>query len=155
MIRIVEAKQRHVPRMIEIWREFIDFHVDRDPIYARRDDAHHFFEKYLKGFMESEESQVLVALDGRQVVGYSMARVAHHSPVFQPKAYGDIAEIAVKGEYRRQSIGEALLTQMKKFFTHQGINRIETRVSTKNEVACLFWKKYGFQRYLDDLYLEI
>ena len=104
MVRIEEAKQRHVPEMVEIWREFIDFHVERDPIYARNDDAHHFFEKYLKGFMESEESQVLVALDGNQVVGYSIARVAHHSPVFQPKLYGDITEIGVKKEYRSQSI---------------------------------------------------
>ena len=155
MVRIVEAKQKHVPETVEIWREFIDFHVEKDPIYDRSDDAHHFFERYLKGFMESEESQVLVALDHKQVVGYSIARVAHHSPVFQSRTYGDIAEIAVKKEYRRQSIGEALLTQIKKWFTHQGINRIETRVSTRNEVACLFWKKYGFRRYLDDLYLEI
>jgi len=155
MVRVVEAKQKHVPEMVEIWREFIDFHVERDPIYARSDDAHHFFEKYLKGFMESEESQVLVALDGKQVVGYSIARVAHHSPVFQPRIYGDITEIAVKKEYRRRSIGEVLLSKMKKWFTQQGINRIETRVSTRNEVACLFWKKHGFQRYLDDLCLEI
>ena len=155
MVQVVEAKQIHVSEIVEIWKEFMDFHRKRDPFFTRRDEGHHDFQKYVKESIESRDFQALVALDGKKVVAYSLSRIAHYPPVFEHRTYGFISDIAVKRQYRRQGIGKSLLSKIKKWFSQQGITRIEVRVSSRNEVACSFWTKHGFKEYIHIMYLDI
>ncbi len=154
MVQIVEAKQIHVSEILEIWKEMMDFHRERDPFFARRDEGHHDFKKYVKESIESQNSQVLVALDDKEVVAYSLSHIAQYPPVFKHRTYGSISDVAVERQYRRQGIGKFLLREIKKWFFQQGINRVEVRVSSRNEVACSFWSKHGFQEYIHIMYLD-
>jgi len=154
MIQIAEAKQTHIPEIIEIWKELMDFHSEINPFFTRNDDGHHSFEKYIKESINSKKSQVLVALDGKKVVAYSLSNVAYYPPVFENTIYGFISDIAVKKECQRQGIGECLLDEIKKWFSQQGITRIELQAASGNKVACSFWKKQGFREYKYVMYLE-
>lgn len=155
MIQIVKAKPNHILEIIEIWKEFMDFHRDIDPFFTRRDNGHHSFKKHIKESIESQKSQVLVALDNEKVVAYSLSHVHHYPPVFGHTTYGFISDIAVKKEYRKQGIGKCLLNEIKRWFSQHGITRIELQVSSRNKVACSFWKKCGFKEYKYVMYLEI
>ncbi|PIV19955.1 MAG: hypothetical protein COZ69_04380 [Deltaproteobacteria bacterium CG_4_8_14_3_um_filter_45_9] len=155
MIQIVNAKYAHVPEIVEIWKEFIDFHMERDAFFTRSEDGHLNFEKHVRKLIESENSRVLVALDGGKVVAYSIAHLAHHPPVFKNVNYGFISDIAVRQEYRRKGIGGDILHKIKNWFSKQGITRIELRVSSKNEVAQSFWIRQLFKEYVYVMYSEI
>lgn len=155
MVQVVNAKKIHIPEIIEIWKELMDFHSDIDPFFTRKDNGHQIFEEYVKESIESQESQIFVALDGMNVVAYSLSNIAQYPPVFEHSTYGYVSDIAVKKEYWGQGIGTRLLNEIKKWFSQQGITRIELHVSSVNEVACSFWRKQGFKEYKYAMYLEI
>jgi len=155
MVEIIEAKKAHIPEIIEIWKEFMDFHRDIDPFFARQENAHHRVKQYLLESIRSGKSQVLIALDGEKIAAYSLSRIAEYPPVFEHKIYGFISDIAVKQEYQRQEIGKYLLDEIKKWFAEQGVKRVELEVASKNEVGKFFWVKHGFEEYKSVMFLEI
>lgn len=143
-----------MPGVVECWKELMDFHRERDPFYTRSHDGHDKFEKYVRESMDSQNSQVLVVLDGEEVVACSISNVSHHPPVFERTTYGLISDMVVKSDYRRQGIGKRLLDEIRKWFSQQGITRIELRVSARNEVAYSFWNRHGFKETVYVMYLE-
>lgn len=154
MIQIVTARETHIPEIVELWKELMDFHREGDPFYIRSHDGHHRFEKYVRESMESQNSQVLVALEGEKVVACSISNVAHYPPVFERTTYGFISDMVVKKDYRRQGIAKRLLSEIRKWFSQQGVTRLELRVSSENEVAHSFWSKHGFKEYIYVMCLE-
>lgn len=97
-MEIILAKDTHVPEMVEIWKEFMDFHKDIDPHFTRSEDGHSNFEKFVKNLIKADNAQVLVALERGQVVAYSISKIAEHPPVFQHRTYGLIVDLAVKSD---------------------------------------------------------
>lgn len=171
MFHILRAGEEHIPAIIEIWKEFMDFHRERDPFFSRREDGHANFEKFLDERMASPDSLVLVAIDdsealrasslegrshsGGKVVAYSIALVASYPPVFERRNYGHLSDIAVLKGYRRRGIGERMLAEIRKFFAERGITRIELRVASGNDIGVAFWRKMGFREFVQVMYMEI
>ncbi len=62
---------------------------------------------------------------------------------------------AVTANYRRCGIGEELVKEMLKWFRDHDIKRIEVKVSVHNELSTAFWRKMGFNPYIETLYLEV
>ncbi len=155
MIEIVEARKAHIPEIIEIWKEFMDFHKDIDSFFARRKDAHHKVKQFLRESIRSKKSQVLVALADRKVVGYSLSRIAEYPPVFEHNTFGYISDMAVQQEFQKQRIGEGLLREIKKWFSEKGIKRVELEVVSENKIGNSFWKKHEFREYKSVMFLEI
>ena len=106
-MRIIVATESLVPQIVEVWKEFMDYHKNIDPHLARREDGHVNFENYLRNLMKSEDAQLVVALDKDRVVGYCLALINKNPPVVKREIYGYISDIAVQSDYRRQGIGGA------------------------------------------------
>jgi len=151
---IILAEESHIPQIIDVWKEFMDYHRKLDSFFSRRDDGHLNFEKYIKELMKSNEAQVLVALDEGNVVGYSIALLQYYPPVFKQRVHGLINDMAIKETHRRRGIGEQLLSRMYEWFKYHRLDRIELRVSVNNQIGYSFWKKHGFEDYMHVLYLE-
>ncbi len=75
------AQDAHVPGMVALWKEFMDFHKDIDPRFPAREDAHIGFEKHLRDLMAAEDTLVLVALDESRAVGFSVSQVNKYAPI--------------------------------------------------------------------------
>jgi len=88
-MEITEATDNHIPEILEIWKEFMDFHKDIDPRFARSENGHLNFEKHLTDVIGSEDAQALVVLDKSHVVGYSIAETGKDPPVFERQNYGE------------------------------------------------------------------
>lgn len=153
--RIVRAEPAHVHGIVEVWKGFIDIHAMHDPFFTRRADGHLNFERYIREQIAAPGSLVLVALDGRDVVGYSLSLPARHPPVYLREAYGLISDMAVKEGHRRRGIGEAMYREISDFFRRSGIDRIELRMSPRNPLASAFWEKMGFKEHVRVLCREI
>ena len=154
-----EAKIRHgtkqdIPEVVELWKEFMDFHGDRDPRHRRSVGGDEHFASFLEANLASADSRLWVAECDSAVAGYCLARRAQRPPVFEERAYGEVLDLAVAGPFRRSGIGTKLFAEAGKWFQGQKINRVELRVSTSNELASLFWKQLGFRPYLQVMYRE-
>nr|MDO8080935.1 hypothetical protein [Candidatus Freyarchaeota archaeon] len=87
-MEIVPATYSHVPEIVDLWKEFMDYGKSVDPLLSRREDGHLNFEKYLKDLIKSDNSLVLVALDKGHVAAYSISQIAEYPPVFQRESTG-------------------------------------------------------------------
>ena len=133
----------------------MDYHKKLDSLFTRRENAHLNFEKYIKELIKSDNTQVLVALDKQDVVGYSISLIQFYPPVFKQRTYGLINDLAIKTTHRRKGLGEQMLSKMFQWFKSHGLDRIELRVSMRNKIGYSFWKKHGFKDYKHLLYLRI
>jgi len=143
-MEITSATDAHVPEIVEVWKEFMDFHKDIDIRFPMKENAHLSWEKNLRDLMTSEDALVLVALDKDCVVGYSIALIDKYPPVFEREIYGFIASMAVQSNYRRKGIGERMLGKIFQWFESWNIDKIELTVTAQNQIGYSFWKKYGF-----------
>jgi GNAT superfamily N-acetyltransferase len=144
-IIVTKAKRIHVPQIIELWKDFMDFHADVDPFYTRNTTAHIGYKKHLMKSVGSRTKQLFVALDGKQVAGYTFVEIVKHAPVFIDKYYGYISDMYTQPAYRRQGLGKLMYNTAIDWCKKKGMTRIELGVATKNKVAGSFWRKMGFE----------
>jgi GNAT superfamily N-acetyltransferase len=153
-MKIIKADESHIPQVTEIWKELVDLHADIFPFYTRSEEGPANFERYARLSIQSDNSLMLVALEGDRVVAYSVSNVAKHPPVYLTETYGLISDMAVKSGHRRKGIGGEMLAEIKKWFASLGIDRIELHATPGNTSGYSFWKKNGFVDYEHVMYLE-
>lgn len=147
-MEIVPAANEHIPQMVELWKDFIDYHTEFDPLFTRRAEGHLKFKEFVEELLEKDEALVLVALSDGKVAAQAIAMIAEYPPIYQIDKYGKLLYWMVKNEFRRQGIGERMLKRMKLWFKEKSIDRIELSVAARNEIGCSFWKKHGFREYV-------
>lgn len=150
-----KAKKEDIPGMIDLWKEFIDFHKEKYPLYSRSDDGPENFGKYILMNINSNDSSVNVAESNGEIVAYILAIIQNYPPVFKIKKYGLISDLAVNSRYRRSGIGMNLLQIVKDWFVKKGMSRIEIEVAAANEISTSFWSKMGFKTYKEVRYFDL
>ena len=156
MIKIIEAEEKHIPEITRLWKEFIRFHIDIEPIWIPNEEAEDGQrEEQTKPLMASDKGLVQVALDGDEVIGYSLSEIKDPPRGSTRTEYGYIHHMAVTGKYRRTGVGEQMFNEILKWFKSKGIDRIELDITSKNYVSSSFWGKLGFEEYMRTLYREI
>jgi ribosomal protein S18 acetylase RimI-like enzyme len=153
-MRIIQARRHHIPEIVEIWMEFMEFHRKIDPFFSIRESGPANFEKYLLELTDSRDVQILVAFDKGRAVGYSISKIINYPPIFKHEKHGYISDLAVRGDCRRRGIGEKILNKALKWFESRHMDRIELHVLAANEVGYSFWNKHGFKDYLHKMYLK-
>jgi ribosomal protein S18 acetylase RimI-like enzyme len=156
LIKIIEAEEKHIPDITRLWKEFIQFHIDIEPIWIPNEGAEDGQrEEQTKPLMASEKGLVLVALDEDEVVGYSISEIKDPPRGSTRPEYGYIHHVAVTENYRRTGVGEQMFNEILKWFKSKGMDRIELDITSKNYVSSSFWGKLGFEEYMRTLYREI
>jgi ribosomal protein S18 acetylase RimI-like enzyme len=154
-IIVRRAKDEDVPQMVELWKEYMEFHRKVDAVYTVADDAPQRWAEWLAEHLASEESFVLVAESGSSLVGLSLAEITHRPPVLRKQRYGAILDVAVTERFRRRGVATRLLEHTKQWFREHGIDRIELRVLSANPAASAFWRRMGFKTYLEVQYFDL
>ena len=96
-----------------------------------------------------------IAQDDEATIAYCQCFVVNAPPVLKTKQYGNIADLAVLEKYRRNGVGEQMVERAIEWFRLQGLERIEVRVAVTNEISMQFWRKMGFQTYLETMSKQI
>lgn len=153
-IEIINAGPDHIPDILKLWAEMIDYHKDFNPIYRLQKNAQIYFEKHVRKLIDSMDSQVLLALDDGISVGYSISMISNYPPILMVDKYGLITDIGVRSDYRRKGIGGLMLEKIFAWFKESGINRIELRVVSQNIDGISFWEKHGFKDFMHLMYIN-
>lgn len=78
----------------------------------------------------------LVAMDGEKLVGYIGSQTV--------LGEGDMMNLAVSPEYRRQGVGEGLVSALVAALSEKGATRLALEVRATNDPAIALYEKLGF-----------
>ena len=125
----------------------MNFHIERNEIYALDYDAENIYRKFFLANLEDSEKKFIVFESDRGIEGFLSAEITDIPPIYLHSRIGVINELAVEDASRRSGVGEKLLTHAEEWFKSNDIWRIECQVSVANEVSQSFWEKQGFMPY--------
>jgi len=148
-VKIRKAKQSDLIDIAKLWKEFIDYHRNFDSFFTRSRNSIYYFKKFASNHITSKKSLVLIAIFKNKTVGYSISYLAKYPPVFASTEHGFISDLMVSKDFRRSGLGNKLFKENAKWFRVRRIERIELSVSVKNPAASKFWKKMGFEAYVE------
>ena len=146
--------EKDIPKVVELWKEFIDFHKIRDSFFSRSKEGPENFGKFIAANLRKDNAIMYVAEKNDKVIGHILATIQNYPPAFEIKRYGLVNDLAVASAYRRIGIGQHLFDLVKDWFAEKDIRRIEIEVATTNEVSTSFWGKMNFKPYKEICYLE-
>ncbi len=153
-VKIREATRNDLPRIVELWKNIMDFHSNLDSFFTRSQDGHQSFLEWTTKEMGSDNSKLFVADSDGNILGYIKIQISEYPPVFNMKKFGMISDAVVTDEYRRQGIGEALFKQSMDWFNEKEIERVELRIANVNPISQRFWEKMGFCPYMTTMFKE-
>jgi GNAT superfamily N-acetyltransferase len=94
-------------------------------------------------------SALLVAESGGEVIGFFGVALNYQDPAFRPAffergRYGDILEVAVRGDQRRRGVGAAMFRAAWQWFVERDVMAMFVNYAPTNPVSSRFWPKLGF-----------
>jgi ribosomal protein S18 acetylase RimI-like enzyme len=152
-MKIRKATQADIESIMKLWKELMNFHIERDSYFDIANNAPEKFAKFIKEKLDSNDYCILVAEDNGRVVGYCLAKKDKH-PLFKAPDYSEIFDLVITREFRRKGIGSALLDKVFNWCFEKGIKRVEVKVALANEVSRKFWRKMGFKPCMEILYVD-
>ena len=119
-----------------------------DPLFAVVPDAKTRAESYLRSTLGPKDRLLLVAVDGKKVIGVLRAELRERL-FYEPHEEGFITEFYILPEYRRMALGNDMIHQASSELKKMGAQIIVGEVPTQNEIANKFYIKRGFRGLLN------
>ena len=147
-ITVRPAKREELARVNELRRQVNDLHVAGRPAHFRpgfnEELQRHVYERF-----ESEDSDVLVALEGGEVAGFATVQYVHRpeGPYTLPLDYYNVHEFGVDAAYRRHGVASAMVAFIRDYAKEAGFRRLELNMWEFNQGALAFYEAAGFQTF--------
>lgn len=68
-MRIIKARKKHASQLVKMWKEFMDYHGRIDPNFIIVPGAERSYRKHLLKHMSGRDRTVLIAVDGKKILG--------------------------------------------------------------------------------------
>ena len=121
-------------------------HASKDVYWDFEEMPLDMTEQVIRGYIEGEESCVLVADENSDLVGMMILEVIPcHMVLSSHQKVGYIGAGYVKEEYRKQGIMRELEKMSNDFFKGIGIKYVEVCYLPENEGAKEVWNSMGYQ----------
>ena len=115
-----------------------------DPLFAVAPDAKERAEKYLRTSLSAPGHLLLVALEGKKVVGVLKAEMRERI-FYEPRNEGRITDFYIMPEHRRKALGDEMIQQAAAELKSMGAEIVVADVPAQNEIANRFYVKRGFR----------
>ncbi|MFN2240701.1 MAG: GNAT family N-acetyltransferase [Anaerolineae bacterium] len=115
-------------------------HVFQDPHGPPRD------REYLLELLADESYGVFVAEAAGEVVGFVQVNIGETPPfaILVPRRVAAVENLAVREEFRRMGIGQALMSRAHQWAEELGASEIELTVYEFNHAAASFYHSLGY-----------
>ncbi|OWT47279.1 GNAT family N-acetyltransferase [Bacillus sp. K2I17] len=102
-------------------------------------------EEQLVELIQSRYGAVFVVNDEtNNLIGYGIGSIKQD--LVTDMLYGQIEEVYVKSEYRRQQIAQNLVGNMSNWLNQENVSLIHVYVDLANNLALNFWENTGFEK---------
>jgi ribosomal-protein-alanine N-acetyltransferase len=107
-------------------------------ILAKSPEAAHWSEQAIADALRASPGYHHVGIVGGQIAGFICGR--------RIAVEGEILNLAVRPEFRRQGIGHALVSAILERFDRDGVRQVFLEVRESNHAAISFYKRLGFHK---------
>jgi ribosomal protein S18 acetylase RimI-like enzyme len=97
----------------------------------------------LQQLMQEPGAVILVAETGQEIAGMCTVQTVISTAEGGPA--GILEDLIIRGKYRRQGIGRALMAAAEKWAGERGLKRLQLLMESENEDALAFYFKMGWQ----------
>ncbi|MDC6159846.1 GNAT family N-acetyltransferase [Bacillus albus] len=102
-------------------------------------------EEQLVELIQSRYGAVFVVTDeSNNLIGYGIGSIKQD--LVTDMLYGQIEEVYVKLEYRRQQIAQSLVGNLRNWLNQENVSLIHVYVDLDNKLALDFWENSGFEK---------
>lgn len=130
-----------IKEMVELWNENTIETAQCELDESDRKAIQEQIEQYI----QSKYGVVFVAMnESHQVIGYSIASMKQD--LVSNMLYGQVDEVYVAPEYRRQKVAKNLVDDVINWFNKKDISLTHVYVDLENESALEFWEEMGLDR---------
>ncbi|MEZ4219082.1 MAG: GNAT family N-acetyltransferase [Myxococcota bacterium] len=176
-----DARANELDRVAALWTAITEHHAALDPFFTQRRDAR--AERELRALLAAlhrdPDARILVyeraaiaggAAAARDAVGgdappaagraidlpgLCIVRVDRAPPILQETERGEITDVGVREDARRQGIARALVDAALDWLRERGVARVEIQVAVGNREGQAFWRAMGFGDLMDVLHKRI
>jgi ribosomal protein S18 acetylase RimI-like enzyme len=153
-ISVRHADSSDLDDIVRLWIELMEYHARLDPRFAIRDRAAASFRDFAGRLIAGPDSTVFCACVGGEIVGYVSVAIQQAAPVLTFERFGMIQDEVVAPEHRRSGVGTKLFEAARRWCRRRGVRIIQLMVAPQNSAAVGFWKKMGFQPYLERFWYD-
>lgn len=109
----------------------------------------------LRKLIEEENSNLLVAVIGDEIVGSGYLTICDSEPFKKPEKYAYLGFMFVKSEYRGKGINGKIIDSLINLAKKRNITEVQLDVYAENQSALKAYKKKGFKSDLLKMRLNI
>ena len=132
-----------IASICQLYNEFFAYNAGLQPVYykAGKEDG-----AYPKSIIESEASDILIAVDEGEVVGFIHIREAKTPPfdALVPHNYAEIVDFITTAAHRKKGIGSLLMDAAKQWAKARELDYIELFVLTDARDEIRFYEHASF-----------
>ncbi|MBN2351610.1 MAG: GNAT family N-acetyltransferase [Spirochaetales bacterium] len=149
-IQIKDSK--NIEEIVSLNRFVHDIHHRNHPDVFREYDYNSML-KNLGEWISHDHIKCFTAYDGESPVGFILFYKRDYPDHIFKKGHCSVYldQICVKPEYRKKGLGRRLMDELTSYCRENGIGRIELSVWSDNQNAQAFFKKMGFDPYLENM----
>jgi GNAT superfamily N-acetyltransferase len=149
-IRIRKARIDELPTLLSFEQELIK--TERPLDATLEPDEFHYYD--LKGMIESDDAEVLVAELDNRLVGSGNARILTAKPYNTFKKYAFLGFMYVVPEMRGKSINQQIIAELVNWAKTKGLDEVRLQVYDENIRAVKAYEKVGFKKLRVEMRLE-
>lgn len=130
-------------------RPLVDEFVRTHKSLSFRTNYWQSFCDYLKTSHTAENILSLCAKINDHTVGFVIGVIQDTGPLIAPERVGYVSIMVVDRKHRTKGIGNALWTELRKWFLSKDIKHFELYTEFGNTLSGSFWKNRGFNTFLE------
>ncbi|MEQ9405570.1 MAG: GNAT family N-acetyltransferase [Cyclobacteriaceae bacterium] len=109
----------------------------------------------LKALVESEDTEVLVAVVDNEIAGSGYVQIRKAKPYLKHEHYGYIGFMFVKAEFRGKGIAQLISNSLTSWAKSNGLHEIRLDVYNDNHSAVRAYEKAGFKKHMIEMRMTI
>jgi GNAT superfamily N-acetyltransferase len=154
-LQIRRARVAEIEALVDIWVEMMREHEDLDPAITLNDQAADHYRAYLRYHLLDVDAMIIVAERREEIIGFTLAMKCQNLPMFEPRHYGYISDMAVVPRHRSGGVGKVMFERVREWFRQEGITSLQLQVYDGNQRGRTFWQSLGFRDFISRCWMDL
>lgn len=147
-IKVRKAKIKDADEISNLNYLLMKYHEKFDNYYKINKNHRKIYSKYIKKFIRSKNTLVLVAEVDKKIVGLMLGAIEKRPPIMKVVKFGHLKDTFVLPGYRRRGIGKILAKELMKWFESKEVEFVELESDIRNKIGVKAWKSLGFKPFM-------